>query len=79
MLIFVVVPKVSSNVVTLLIGFAAAFMILAFFIYMRAYFALWIEYLNEQKSPLATDLSPLDKTSGEHTLTGSEDSSSDHQ
>lgn len=61
MLIFVTVPSISSNVVTLLIGFAAAFMILAFFIYMRAYFVLWIEYLNEQKQPLATDLAPFDK------------------
>ena len=45
-----------------MIGFAAAFMLLAFVIYMRSYFVLWLEYLNEQKQPLATDMTPLDKT-----------------
>ena len=62
MLILVAVPIVHNRVVNTLIGFAAAFMLLAFFIYMREYFSLWLEYLNEQKQPLATDLSPLDKT-----------------
>ena len=62
MMVLVAVPYVSSRVVNTLIGFSAAFMLLAFFIYMREYFNLWLEYLNEQKTPLATDLSPLDKT-----------------
>ena len=61
MLIFVVVPSVPSPVVTTLIGFAAAFMILSFFVYMREYFKLYIEYLNEQKNPFGEDISPLDK------------------
>ena len=62
MLVLVAVPLVPARVVNTLIGFSAAFMLLAFFIYMREYFTLWLEYLNEQKQPLATDLSPLDKT-----------------
>lgn len=62
MISFVAIPHIPSHAVTLMIGFAIAFMLLAFVIYMRAYFVLWLEYLNEQKSPLATDMSPLDKT-----------------
>ena len=62
MLTLVVVPRVPIYVVNTMIGFSAAFMILAFFIYMREYFKLWLEYLNEQKAPLSTDLAPLDKT-----------------
>lgn len=61
MLILVVVPRIHPMAVTTLIGFSAAFMILAFFIYMREYFVLWVEYLKEQKEPLSTDLGPLDK------------------
>ena len=62
MLTLVAVPHVPGQVVATMIGFAAAFMLLAFVIYMRSYFVLWIEYLNEQKHPLATDMTPLDKT-----------------
>ena len=65
MLSLVAIPYVRLGIVHLMVGFASAFMILAFFIYMREYFILWLEYLNEQKSPLSTDLSPLNKTSGE--------------
>ena len=76
MLTLVVVPSISPIRVALMIGFAAAFMLLAFFIYMRTYFALWIEYLNEQKQPLKTDLSPLDKVPGD-TLPLSNEKKSD--
>lgn len=62
MLVLVAVPDIPPHVVATLIGFAAAFMLLAFVIYMRSYFVLWLEYLNEQKQPLATDMAPLDKT-----------------
>ena len=65
MLALVAIPYVRTGVVHLMVGFAAAFMLLAFFIYMREYFLLWLEYLNEQKEPLSTDLSPLNKTPGE--------------
>ena len=61
MLTFVAVPNISNPVITTLIGFSAAFMVLSFVVYMREYFVLWLEYLNEQKTPLATDLYPLDK------------------
>ena len=79
MLAFVALPSVPSHIASMLIGFASAFMILAFFIYMRAYFVLWIEYLNEQKSPLATDLSPLDKMPKELHATDSNRQSGDSQ
>ena len=62
MLILVIVPFIPGHIVTTMIGFAAAFMVLSFVIYMRSYFVLWLEYLNEQKHPLATDMAPLDKT-----------------
>jgi len=62
MLTLVAVPYVKINVVHLLVGFSAAFMMLAFFVYMREYFLLWLQYLNEQKQPLSTDLTPFDKT-----------------
>ena len=62
MLILVVVPRVPGYIATTMIGFSAAFMVLSFAIYMRSYFVLWLEYLNEQKQPLATDMTPLDKT-----------------
>ena len=65
MLSLIAIPRVPGKVVNFMIGFAAAFMILAFFIYMREYFLLWLEYLNEQKTPLSTDLSPLNKTTEE--------------
>ena len=68
MLILVAVPHIPAHVITTMIGFAAAFMLLSFVIYMRAYFILWLEYLNEQKQPLATDMSPLDKTPGQSSL-----------
>ena len=63
MLTLVAIPHVSLRVVSYMIGFSAAFMLLSFFIYMREYFRLWFEYLSEQKSPLSTDMSPFDKTS----------------
>ena len=62
MLCLVAIPGIPTHVVNTMIGFAAAFMLLAFVIYMRSYFVLWLEYLNEQKHPLATDMTPLDKT-----------------
>jgi len=62
MLCLVAIPHIPNHVVNTMIGFAAAFMLLAFVIYMRSYFVLWLEYLNEQKHPLATDMAPLDKT-----------------
>ena len=62
MLTLVAVPYVRFGLVSIMVGFAAAFMLLSFFIYMRAYFLLWLEYLNEQRTPLSTDLTPLDKT-----------------
>ncbi|MBQ9031075.1 MAG: CDP-alcohol phosphatidyltransferase family protein [Parasporobacterium sp.] len=65
MLSLVAIPRIPAHVVATMIGFAAAFMLLAFVIYMRAYFVLWLEYLNEQNTPLATDMTPLDKTSEE--------------
>ena len=37
------------HVVTILIGFSAAFMLLAFFVYMTAYLQLYKEYKKEQK------------------------------
>ena len=66
MLVLIALPRVPVLVVMTMIGFASAFMILAFFIYLRAYFLLWLEYLNEQKQPLMTDLSPLDRISAEY-------------
>ena len=68
MLTLVAVPHIPGHVVATLIGFSAAFMLLAFAIYMRTYFVLWLEYLNEQKQPLATDMTPLDKTPEETSL-----------
>lgn len=62
MLCLVVIPDIPTHIVNTMIGFAAAFMLLAFVIYMRSYFVLWLEYLNEQKQPLSTDMTPLDKT-----------------
>ena len=61
MLSLVAIPNVPPLAVATLIGFSAAFMLLSFFIYMREYFVLWLEYLNSQKEPLATNLYPLDK------------------
>ena len=68
MLTLVAIPRIPFHVVATMIGFAAAFMLLAFAIYMRAYFVLWLEYLNEQRQPLATDMTPLDKTPSETSL-----------
>ena len=68
MLSLVAIPHIPPHIVATMIGFAAAFMLLAFVIYMRAYFVLWLEYLNEQKHPLATDMSPLDKIPGKESL-----------
>ena len=62
MLAMVAIPHIPPQAAATMIGFAAAFMLLAFVIYMRSYFVLWLEYLNEQKQPLATDMTPLDKT-----------------
>ncbi len=80
MLSLVVVPNIKPLAVSMLIGFAAAFMLLAFFIYMREYFVLWLEYLNEQNSPLATNLYPLDKmSSGKHSEQTPSADKKDHQ
>ncbi len=65
MLVCVALPHVPNSLVTIMIGFAAAFMLLSFCVYMREYFVLWLEYLNEQKKPLSTDIYPLDKVSGD--------------
>lgn len=65
MLTCVALPSVPNSLVTIMIGFAAAFMLLSFCVYMREYFILWLEYINEQKKPLATDIYPLDKVSGD--------------
>ncbi|MCF0229053.1 MAG: CDP-alcohol phosphatidyltransferase family protein [Parasporobacterium sp.] len=63
MLSLVAIPRVPFTIVATMVGFAAAFMLLAFFVYMREYFVLWLDYLNELKSPLKTDLYPIDKKS----------------
>ena len=50
MLVFIVLPDVPSPVETILVGFSAAFMILAFVVYMNAYIILLIELKHEQKN-----------------------------
>ena len=67
MIIFVAVPKISLSAADILIGFAAAFMLMAFFVYMRSYFKLWVELLNEQKEILKTNISPLDSVSSDQS------------
>lgn len=49
MLALIAIPKINPHVVTILIGFSAAFMLLAFVVYMGAYIALYKEYKKEQK------------------------------
>ena len=49
MLALIAFPEIDPHVVTILIGFSAAFMLLAFFVYMTAYLQLYKEYKKEQK------------------------------
>jgi len=49
MLVLIAIPKIEPPVVTILIGFSAAFMLLAFVIYMGAYLVLYKELKKEQK------------------------------
>ncbi len=49
MLVFIALPDIDAHVVTILIGFAAAFMLLAFVVYMEAYFRLYREYKKQKK------------------------------
>lgn len=49
MLALIAFPKIDPHVVTILIGFSAAFMLLAFFVYMTAYLQLYKEYRKEKK------------------------------
>ena len=49
MFVFIIIPEIDGHVVTILIGFSAAFMLLAFFIYMNAYIRLLIQYRKEKK------------------------------
>lgn len=48
MLALIAFPKIDPHVVTILIGFSAAFMLLAFFVYMTAYLQLYREYKKEK-------------------------------
>ena len=50
MLTLIVFPEIDPHVVTILIGFSAAFMLLAFFVYMTAYLQLYKEYRKEKKN-----------------------------
>ena len=50
MLAFIVLPEVPAPVDTILVGFSAAFMLLAFVIYMNAYIVLLIELRHEMKA-----------------------------
>lgn len=49
MLILIIVPNVDPHVVSILVGFSAAFMLLAFFIYMNIYVRMLIDYRHEKK------------------------------
>ncbi len=49
MLALIAIPEIDPHVVTILIGFSAAFMLLAFVVYMDTYFKLYREYKNQQK------------------------------
>ena len=49
MLAFIILPEVTAPFDTMLIGFSAAFMLLAFVIYMNAYIRLLIELRHEQR------------------------------
>ena len=49
MLALIAFPNINSHVVTILIGFSAAFMLLAFFVYMSAYLQLYLEYRKEKR------------------------------
>lgn len=50
MLAFIVIPDIPTPVETILVGFSAAFMLLAFVIYMNAYIVLLAELRREQKA-----------------------------
>ena len=49
MLALIAIPNIDQHVVTILIGFSAAFMLLAFVVYMEAYFRLYREYKKQKK------------------------------
>ena len=49
MLALIAIPNIDQHVVTILIGFSAAFMLLAFVVYMDAYFKLYREYKKQKK------------------------------
>lgn len=50
MIILIAVPDVDNRVVNLMIGFSAAFMLIAFFVYMRFYVHLLHELKEEENS-----------------------------
>ena len=50
MLALIAFPKINPSLVTILIGFSAAFMLLAFFVYMTAYLKLYLEYRKEKRA-----------------------------
>lgn len=50
MLAFIIFPEIPAPVETILVGFSAAFMLLAFVVYMNAYIILLIELKREQKA-----------------------------
>lgn len=54
MLALIAIPEIDPHVVTILIGFSAAFMLLAFVVYMDAYFKLYREY-KKQKNEESQD------------------------
>ncbi len=49
MLALIAIPNIAPHVVTILIGFSAAFMLLAFVVYMDAYFRLYREYKKQKE------------------------------
>lgn len=50
MLALIAIPKIDPHVVAILIGFSAAFMLLAFVVYMDAYFKLYREYKKQNQN-----------------------------
>lgn len=55
MLAFIIIPNIPVPVETILVGFSAAFMLLAFVVYMNAYIVLLIELKREQKEESEDD------------------------
>lgn len=55
MIALIAIPKIDPHVVTILIGFSAAFMLLAFVVYMGAYIVLYQELKKERKESERSD------------------------